>query len=148
MRHRNLLYALGDLCVDISRDLHRPQRKWIRDMILGIYRSESLMLSEIGRKLDEDTRLIHTEKRFSRNLNSDRLDDKDLLRRHLELASRATMKDNGEGVVTAVDYTDLAKPSADLHTGMELVCRCRVGSKGTIGTYPLGETMVVGPLAA
>jgi hypothetical protein len=109
-------------------------------MVYGVCVSHSLMLSEIGRALREDADLLYTEKRLSRNLNTDRLDDKALLQRHLERASVLTKANDGEGVVIAVDYTDLSKPRANLdpHRGMEGVCMCYDGSKGKPGPgYPM-----------
>lgn len=135
-----LLKDLGHFCAQIGAGQHRPQQKWIKDMIFGMFSSRSTMLSEIGRALDEDCELLYTEKRLSRNLNSDRLDDEAIIQNHLGITSKSTMKDDGKGVVIAVDYTDLNKPYADLETGMELVCRCRDGSEGQISIgYPVSQ---------
>lgn len=135
-----MLKELGDFCARVEADQHRPQQKWIRDMLFGMLNSRTTMLSEIGRALNEPMALIHTEKRLSRNLNSDRLDDDALLRRHLEITSKATLKDDGKHVVIAVDYTDLNKPYANMKSGMELVCQCRDGSEGAISKgYPVSQ---------
>lgn len=136
----DLLEILGTYCAQISEGQYRPQAKWIRDMVFGIYVARSLMLSEIGRALDEDSRLIHTEKRLSRGLNSDWLGDKELLWNYLKHCAESTRKDDGEGVVVAVDYTDLSKPFArpDRKRGMEGACICYDGSRGTTGMgYPV-----------
>lgn len=138
---KSLLKALTGYCADIAQDQYGPQRKWIWDMISGIFSSRSLMLSEIGRSLDEKTELRHIEKRLSRNLNSRRLDDKALLRRHLEKSSELTKKDDGEGVVIAVDYTDIQKPRADPE-GMEGLCMCHDGSKRRSGWgFPIAQVV-------
>lgn len=125
---------LGEVCADLSQDQYAPNQRWIADMLKGMAISRSPMLSEIGRALDEEDsngdprRLIHTEKRLSRGLNSDRLDDVALRTRHLERVSRWTRHVDGEGTVIAVDYTDLAKPYANTERGMEGVCMCWNGS--------------------
>lgn len=137
--------ALSEFCARIAQDQYRPNQAWIADMLLGMFASGSTMLSEIGRGLDETnrdglpSRLIHTEKRLSRGLCSDRLDDEALARRHREIVAEWTLKDDGRGVVCAVDYTDISKPRAHLgETGMEGVCKCYDGSKGRPGTgYPV-----------
>lgn len=139
-----ILKALGEVCSEIGQDQFLPQKKWIYDMVRGMAVSRSPMLSEIGRSLEETDkdgdprRLIHIEKRLSKGLNSDRLDDAAIQTRHLEMAARWTKRDNGAGVVCAVDYTDLAKPYADLDTGMEGVGRCWNGSDHETGIgYPV-----------
>lgn len=139
-----LLRALDQFCADIGADQHKPNQRWMADMLKGMTIGRSPMLSEIGRALeevDEDgepRRLIHTEKRLSRGLNSDRFDDDALLGRHLVEVARWTRKDRGEGVVMAVDYTDLAKPYADLDDGMQGVGWCWNGSDHEVGIgYPV-----------
>lgn len=103
-------------------------------MLFGMF-GGSTLLSEIGRRLKETEedgtprRLIHTEKRLSRNLNSDRLDEKALYQRHLERSATRLRASDGEDVVVAVDYTDFSKPRANLEHGMEHVCVCHDGSK-------------------
>ncbi len=138
--------ALADFCAEVGQDQYVPNQRWIADMLRGMAISKSPMLSEIGRALDEEAedgdprRLIHTEKRLSRGLNSDRLDDAALLARHLDVVARHARRDDGEGVVVAVDYTDLAKPWAnpDPERGMEGVSRCWNGSDGETGLgYPV-----------
>ncbi len=132
------LRLLGEYIGQLGQDQYRPQRKWLWDMVSGIFESRSLMLSEIGRALREDTQLLYTEKRLSRNLNSGRLDEEALLQRHLQQVATMTTRDNGRGVVVAVDRTDLSKPYANLEHGMEDVCWVYDGSEGrpTIG-YPV-----------
>lgn len=116
----------------------------VGDMLKGMTVGRSPMLSAIGRALEEEDedgeprRLIHTEKRLSRGLNSDRFDDDAMLGRHLNEVAKWTRKDRGEGVVVAVDYTDIAKPYADLDDGMEGVGWCWNGSDHEVGIgYPV-----------
>ncbi len=99
-------------------------------MIRGMIESRDVMLSEIGRTLREDQALLYTVKRLSRNLNSDRLDCDRLQHMHLERAAARSSAADGEGVVVAVDYTDISKPWArpDRRRGMEGACRCHDGS--------------------
>ena len=89
-----------------------PQRKFLRDVLFGLLASRSTMLSEIGRALDEDKRLIHTEKRLSENLKSKRFDDEKIRARYLKHVA-PLLKQKGHRVPTiAVDGTDIAKPYA------------------------------------
>lgn len=141
-----LLDVVGDFADAMSRDLFRPDAKFLRDALLGLLKSQSCRLSEWARALDEDDRhgdaraLNHTLKRLSTRINSRRFNDAHVQTRHLERAARAMALDDGEGAVVAVDYTDLAKPWArvDPERGQELVCECWDGSRGRKGTgYPL-----------
>lgn len=131
----DLLDALGDWCARLSADQHKPQRKAIADFIYGIAASRSVMISEVARALDEGNAIGSTFRRLSRNLNTDRLDDEALHGAYLRTVAELTARDDGEGVVVAVDYSDLAKPFArpDKPRGMEGVCACFDGSKGKKG---------------
>lgn len=110
-------------------------------MLFGILKGRSLMLSEVGRALDDVKEdgtpmdLIQTEKRLSRNLLSERFDDEAFEANWWSKVSSHVAKDDGEGVVIAVDYTDAQKPYAQpwRAKGMEFACRCRDGSEGVVG---------------
>ena len=56
--------------------LDKPRRKYMRDMILGSIRSNSLILSQIAQKVqqitDKCSNSHQTEKRMSYNLNSEK----------------------------------------------------------------------------
>jgi hypothetical protein len=134
-----ILDRMGGYLSFIGQDQHRPQQKWLRDMVYGIYAGHSVMLSEIGRALREPLQIAQTEKRLSRNLNSGRLDETAIQRRVLEHASTLTRRNDGQGVVVAVDYTDIQKPYTRRRKGsMEHACVCRDGSRGDKGIgYPI-----------
>ena len=97
-------------------------------MAFGILSGRSLMLSESGRALKEPYELQVTENRLSRNLRGGRLHDDSLEKRHLGRVSRWTLANQGEGVVVAVDYTDICKRrrgEARRHTSAEAPRRRR-----------------------
>jgi len=101
-----------DYLADISEGQHKPQKKFLRDVLFGLLAGQSVMLSNIGRALDEPRRLIHTEKRLSDNLKSERFDDAKLRTRYLEHV-RPLLRQKGHRIPTiAVDKTDIAKPWA------------------------------------
>lgn len=141
---------------------HRPNAKWFRDMLLGNFMSHSLMLSEIGRTLREKDangrlrRLIHTEKRLSRNLLSDRFDDQAFYAAWFGRIGRHLGADDGKGVVLAIDYTDIRKNGAkkppskeqvrkglrrpDEKMPMQFISWCRDGSTKKVGArYPIAQ---------
>ena len=135
---RGALSALKTFIAPLEEGQRRPGAKWMRDMAVGMLRSGSVKLTEIGRGLDEEARdgtprkLIHTVKRLSRNLNSDRFDDDALLDAWwIQIEPHLTRKD-GRGVVVGVDYTDVKAPFArpGRPLGLRAACICRDGSKG------------------
>ena len=78
----------SELCAGLSKPLGR----FVSQMLFGIQSSQDVKLSNIGRSLQEETSLIRTEKRLSRNLMSAELDPsstpadcKLLLRRELRV---------------------------------------------------------------
>lgn len=119
----------------------------IREVVLGLAMGDQPMLSVVGRALDEHRPsdgeprdLIHTVRRLSRQLRSDRFDDAALERALLEHVRPLACASDGEGLTIAVDRTDIAHPYArpDRPAGMEHVCVCFDGSRKqrTVG-YPL-----------
>ena len=82
----------------------KAQKKFVHDLLYGMITQQSIMLSDTARALDEPIRLLYTEKRLSRNLNSDRLSDSLLRKNHLEMVGKKTKK-----AVISVDLTDIAK---------------------------------------
>ena len=65
----NLKRGILKFSEKISKNLSRPQFKFVSQMMFGILSSQSCMLSEISRKLDEKTTLKKVIDRLSRNLN-------------------------------------------------------------------------------
>lgn len=63
---------LDTFVAKVADGQHKPQRKFIADGLRGLYVAKDCMLSEVGRALREPTRLIHTERRLSRELMSKR----------------------------------------------------------------------------
>lgn len=109
------LQALGEFCADLTEGQFVPNSKWFHDVAYGALTAQSLKLSEMSRALDEVTdsgearRLIHTERRLSRGLNSDRLDEDALRARHLDRASAALRVADGEGCTLALDGSCLRR---------------------------------------
>ncbi len=70
------------------------------------------MLTKIGLALDEDMKLIHTERRLSDRLKSNRMDDEKLRAKYLEHI-KPLLTQKGHRIPTiAVDKTDISKPWA------------------------------------
>jgi hypothetical protein len=134
------------LCVsfvdDITVGQFKPQRKSAREMVFGIIGGGSCQLSKVGEAAsrvigswdDEEVntarRYNTVEKRLSRNINSDRLDDDLLLGNYGEKMAPLLMRNDGEGVVVALDESDITKNYADDRPGrgMEYIAAKRDGN--------------------
>lgn len=89
-------------------------RRFVEQMIAGIIGSQSTLLSNIGRFLNENCRLHHTEKRLSRMLNNLKIPLQELQVRMLELASFRVQED----AVIAFDPGDIYKKYAKKMDGL------------------------------
>ena len=56
-------------CEKISKNLKCPEAKFVSQMCYGMLASQSCLLTEIGRNLNEEISLKKTVTRLSRNLN-------------------------------------------------------------------------------
>jgi len=63
-----LRYKVTKFSGILSRGLDKTARRFVQEAIYGIIASESVMLTEIGRKLESRVSLKKTEERFSRQL--------------------------------------------------------------------------------
>lgn len=105
----------------LSKDLSKPCKGFMYDMLYGIQKAKDIKLSEISRALCEDIALIKTENRLSRNLMNFNLSD------HInnELCRLSLGKLNNEDVI-AIDPGDISKPYAK---EMEHLCGIWDGSR-------------------
>jgi len=56
----------------ITQGMAKPKKKFIHQMLFGIQASRDIKLSNIARSLSEETKLIKTENRLSRNAQGER----------------------------------------------------------------------------
>lgn len=106
----------------ISRDLKRPTRRLIVQMLYGIQASKDVKLSNIARSLNEEIPLIKTENRLSRNLG--RMDLTEQINKSLIIEGGKRIQ---KETVIALDLSDLDKPYAQK---MEYLALVRDGSTG------------------
>jgi len=70
---RKLRTRIGRFSGDLSQGLCKSARRFVGEMVYGIQASESVLLTEVGRRLEEDIPLRKTEWRLSRNLQREEL---------------------------------------------------------------------------
>ncbi len=92
--------------------LYKPNRGFLREALFGLVEKKSVLLSQIGRALKEPSRLIHTEKRLSRNLGNKRYDDAAVEQDYLKLVAPILRDERFPRPTIAVDLTDIAKSRA------------------------------------
>lgn len=76
----------------ITEGLKKPTAKFIMDMLYGLSKNQSVMLSDISRALDENIKLNYTIDRLSKNL--EKINDEQLEIITLELYSMRLMKNH------------------------------------------------------
>ena len=108
----------------LSTAMCRAARRFVGEAVYGIAARQSVLLSEIGRALEEPIALAKTETRLSRNLGRPELGD------HV---SRAVLcqgaRKVGDRTLLVLDVSDIAKPYAEK---MQYLARVRDGSSGEI----------------
>ena len=128
----NLTRGICKFAEKISKNLKRPEFKFVTQMIYGILDAQSTHLSKIGRALEEPISLKKTIDRLSRNLNEFKSAQK-LFDNYLK-----TVKPQfNDRMLLVIDGSDLAKPFAKK---MENSCIVRDGSTGEYvnGYHTLG----------
>lgn len=116
---------LTNFSTKISKNLKRPQQKFVHQMLYGILAGNKVHLSEIARSLKENIKLKKTIERLSRNLNA--FEEKQLLMQdYLSLVKQHVKEDYA---VIVIDNSDIAKPES---RKMEALSEIRDGSTGEI----------------
>src|SRR5690348_1507014 len=100
-------HKLAQFAGHLGRGSSRPIYKFIRDMLVGIVAKKSIMLSDVGRALNEKTDLLYTEKRLSRNVCHSDMEDDTLRERYLE-----TVGGDTKNAVIAFDLSEIKKEYA------------------------------------
>ena len=109
---------------ELSSGLCKPARRFVTEMLYGIQARRSVMLSEIGRSLNERIALKKTETRLSNELGRAGLGE-----RVMENLLRRAAGRIGEDTLLALDLSDISKPYA---RGMEYLADVRDGSSGEL----------------
>ena len=110
----------------ISKGTTKPVQKFCDDMIYGILSRKSVVLTEIGRGLQEKTKLCNTVDRLSNNLMNLDNEQKQILKDNYIKEVLSQLKEiNGEYVIVPNDDTDLCHEHS---TKMEDICLVRDAS--------------------
>jgi len=96
--------ALKQFAEELGTGQSKPMSGYLKDMVSGITMSHSAMLSEIGRTLEEDAKLITTEMRLSRNLANANLNE-GAVREYYLSAVESFIQD----AVIALDFSEIRK---------------------------------------
>jgi len=108
----------------MTKSLSKPKKKFVSQVLYGIQASRDVKLSNIARSLNEDTRLLMTEKRLSMQMKSEDLTG-DINKALIE-EGRFRIK---EDTVLATDLSDINKPFAKK---MDYLTNVWDGSEGKV----------------
>jgi hypothetical protein len=130
MRNNNKINSkvkeqIEKFCISLTKNLFKPEKKFISQMIFGIQASRDVKLSNISRSLNEQIKLIKVENRLSRHIGKRDLTEginKVLIKRGAERITKDT--------VLAIDLSDINKPFAKK---MEHLTDVWNGSEGKVG---------------
>lgn len=139
-RAYDVLNKINEYMMEYGDVLDKPRRKYMRDMILGAIRSNSLILSRIAQKVQQITDKCanshQTEKRLSYNLNSEKWSIMGMRGKHYNSMTEYVTDDT----LVILDLSDIQKPYGRKLPDLKDV---RDGSTGDIG---LGYHLVSGLL--
>ncbi|MCQ2755204.1 MAG: transposase [bacterium] len=132
--NHNLKRGILKFSEKISKNFSRPEFKFVSQMMYGILSSQSCMLSEISRKLEEKTSVKKIIDRLSRNLK-----EFDKGNELFENYLKAVKSEINDKTILIVDGSDITK---DYTTKMECIATVRDGSTGEykLGYHTLGIT--------
>ena len=121
-KFRNIFSGLEQ---KISHNLSLPKKRFVKQMLTGILKSNSVIVRRIGQSLNENIYLKKTSERLYRNIKEKGLDEK--LRDNLLIMQS---KQLNEDSLILIDPSDIMKTSSKK---MEGISRTRDGSIGEIG---------------
>ncbi|MGY0692498.1 hypothetical protein ACW2QC_06855 [Virgibacillus sp. FSP13] len=110
----------------LGKGMQKPNRNFIMDILFGLVKGKTVLLSNIARALDEPIDLIQTIKRLSSRM--DEFHEEDKLLENYEAIIKPYLKE--EDPLILVDNSEVVKSTA---SKMEALGKVRDGSTGNIG---------------
>ena len=92
----------------LTKGLSKPRQKFFRDLVYGISKANSVILSDIGRSLEEECDIQYIIKRLSRQLTNGA--DLSILHQNYLNSIKKAIPDNA---LILVDQSDIIKPYAE-----------------------------------
>lgn len=90
----------------ITEGLKKPTAKFIMDMLYGLSKNQSVMLSDIFRALDENIKLNYTIDRLSKNLEKINDEQLEIIRNNY---TRAVLNEIDEEPLVLLDDSEIIK---------------------------------------
>ena len=109
----------------LSEGMQKPNKNFLMDMLYGLVKTNSVLLSDIARSLDEPIEIIQTIKRLSSRLEL--FDEENLLYENYKKAIRPLFKEDDNLII--VDNSEIIKPYSNK---LEALGYVRDGSTGRI----------------
>lgn len=122
----------------LSPDIPKPVKRFIGQVLYGLLKNRSVMLSRIALALDEEQKLLYTEQRLSYHITNRRWDPMSAHSLYMNFAAGRI----SETTVLSLDMGDIAKPKARAMPGLALIWD---GSRHEVAKgYPLVEIEAIG----
>lgn len=122
---RKLRDKIAGFSGELSEGLPKVGERFVREMVYGIQASQSVVLTKIGRMLEETISIKKVEERLSRQLQRQGMDQK-VQKNLLAMASKHVGKDT----LLILDLSDIRKKYAKK---MQYLATVRDGSEGELG---------------
>src|SRR5690625_1028410 len=123
----------------LGKGLQKPNKNFILDMVFGLAKGKSVVLSDIARTLEEPIETIQTVKRLSNRMEEFH-ETSGLLENYEEMIKPFLREEDN---LILVDNSEIVKPAANK---MEALCRVRDGSTGKFEDgYWTTNMIAVGP---
>src|SRR5699024_12284945 len=106
-------------------DIQKTNKNFLMDMLFGVVKSKSVLISDIARALDESIDIIQTIKRLSSRLNM--FHEEDLLYENYKNMIKSHFKEDDNLII--VDNSEIIKPYSNK---LEALGQVRDGSTGRI----------------
>jgi hypothetical protein len=122
---RKLRDKIAGFSGELSEGLPKVAERFVREMVYGIQASQSVVLTKIGRMLEESVSIKKVEERLSRQLLRQGMGEK-VQQNLLEMASERVREDT----LLILDISDIRKKYAKK---MQYLATVRDGSEGELG---------------
>lgn len=114
----------------ITEGLKKPTAKFIMDMLYGLSKNQSVMLSDISRALDENIKINYTIDRLSKNLEKINDEELEIIRNNY---NRAVLNEIDEEPLVLLDDSEIIKKYGKK---FENLCKVRDASSLKDDIYP------------
>ena len=125
----------------VSSGLDKPKTKFLSDMLYGIFKSKSCLISEISRELDEKVKLKNTIERLCDNLNNLSEEEFKIIDdNYIKVVKKKFPKENP---IALFDDSDIAKRYGKKFEDLDQVIDASSQNKEVVSGYHVCESVIL-----